>query len=140
MPANGLVYTTPKHCTCWPMLRGFVAMAPASAEKSPATQPLQDIEFPLEPGPAEPDVDAANPQAADWPMYRHDRWRSGSTKSPGPASLKTRWSVDLAGEQDVHRNPAGPIPFDWQDNPVVKGPLSAPTEAGTTESSVRGVS
>ncbi|MCA9266992.1 MAG: PQQ-binding-like beta-propeller repeat protein, partial [Planctomycetales bacterium] len=48
---------------------------------------------------------------------------------PGPASLKTRWSVDLAGEQDVHRNPAGPIPFDWQDNPVVKGPLSAPTIA-----------
>ena len=27
-PANGLIYTTPKHCTCWPMLRGFVAMAP----------------------------------------------------------------------------------------------------------------
>ena len=30
VPANGLIYTTPKHCTCWPMLRGYVAMAPAS--------------------------------------------------------------------------------------------------------------
>ena len=28
IPANGLIYSSPKHCTCWPMLRGYVAMAP----------------------------------------------------------------------------------------------------------------
>ena len=129
VPANGLVYTTPKHCTCWPMLRGFVAMAPAAAEESPATQPLDEIEFLLEKGPAEADRNAANPRADDWPLYRHDRWRSGSTTSPGPKTLKTRWSLSLAGEREIESDPAGPILHDWRDNPVVKGPLSAPTIA-----------
>ena len=63
VPANGLVYTTPKHCTCWPMLRGFVAMAPAAAEGSAANLPPEKIEFLLEKGPAEADPDAPNPQA-----------------------------------------------------------------------------
>ncbi|MCR4415861.1 MAG: PQQ-binding-like beta-propeller repeat protein, partial [Thermoguttaceae bacterium] len=27
--ANGLIYTAPKHCVCWPMLRDYTALAPA---------------------------------------------------------------------------------------------------------------
>ncbi len=26
VPANGLIYVTPKHCVCWPMLRGYAAL------------------------------------------------------------------------------------------------------------------
>ena len=29
VPANGLIYTLPKHCICWPMLRDYAALAPA---------------------------------------------------------------------------------------------------------------
>jgi len=129
VPANGLVYTTPKHCTCWPMLRGFVAMAPATGDESPATRPLDQIEFLLKKGPAQADPDAASPQAHDWPLYRHDRWRSGSSRAPGPNVLKKRWSVGLTNQSDAKAEPSGPILHDWKDNPVVKGPLSAPTIA-----------
>lgn len=35
MPANGLIYTTPKHCICWPMLRDYTALAPAKTLPRP---------------------------------------------------------------------------------------------------------
>jgi outer membrane protein assembly factor BamB len=130
-PANGLVYTTPKHCTCWPMLRGFVAMAPASASASYAANlPLEEMEFLLEKGPANVDPNAAPVQSGDWPLYRHDRWRSGSSTEPGPNALDMRWTVSLKSELDDEAKVAGPILHDWKENPVVKGPLSAPTIAG----------
>ena len=127
VPANGLVYTTPKHCTCWPMLRGFVAMAAATGEDSPANLPPEEIDFLFEEGPAKFDPDAADPQKHDWPLYRHDRWRSASAETPGPASLKRQWSVSLNPEAETELS--GPILHDWKENPVVKAPLSAPTIA-----------
>jgi outer membrane protein assembly factor BamB len=127
VPANGLVYTTPKHCTCWPMLRGFVAMAPAIKGESVANRPLEEIAFQLEKGPASADSKAANPQASDWPQYRHDKWRSGSSTAAGPNQLKQVWSVSLEGAARSQRT--GAVLHDWQENPVVKGPLSAPTVA-----------
>jgi outer membrane protein assembly factor BamB len=131
IPANGLVYTTPKHCTCWPMLRGFVAMAPKSPAASYAANlPPHKIEFLLEKGPAEVDRNAAATEPADWPLYRHDRWRSGSSLTPGPKSLDKRWNLALKTETDVQAKVSGPILHDWKENPVVKGPLSAPTIAG----------
>lgn len=129
VPANGLVYTTPKHCTCWPMLRGFVAMAPTAGEDSPANTPVEELNFLLEKGPAEIDPAAANPQPHDWPLYRHDRWRSSSATTSGPAKLGERWRIKLAPEHDEDDRDIGPIEHDWQDSPVVKGPLSAPTIA-----------
>jgi outer membrane protein assembly factor BamB len=130
VPANGLVYTTPKHCTCWPMLRGFVAMAPAVGEKSPADLPTEELVFAMEKGPAVPDPNAASPQPHDWPLYRHDRWRSGSSSATGPELLEKRWSVSL-NVSAVNSSDAtvGPIHHDWKDNPVVKGPVSPPTIA-----------
>ena len=127
VPANGLIYTTPKHCTCWPMLRGFVAMAPASPNpKNPVKQPIDKIRFPLIKGKASADPDAAV-AADDWPTYRGDRWRSGSSGSDGPAKLDTRWTAKLT---DPGSLPDGPILFDWRENPYVKGPLSAPVISG----------
>jgi len=127
VPANGLIYTTPKHCTCWPMLRGFVAMAPASPDKENLVkQPVDRIKFPLVKGTASVDPNAGNPSASDWPTYRGDRWRSGGTSANGPVSLKTQWNVKLA---DPDALPSGPIVQDWRENPFVKGPISAPTIA-----------
>ncbi len=134
IPANGLVYTTPKHCTCWPMLRGYVAMAPATDEPaagdSVANLPVAEMEFLLEKGPAQADPDAANPQPDDWPLYRHDRWRSASSVTAGPGKLNKRWTASLNEEIAAEASITGPILHDWKENPVVKGPLSAPTIAG----------
>jgi outer membrane protein assembly factor BamB len=136
-PANGLIYTTPKHCTCWPMLRGFVAMAPQPSNTvsrrsgvSPTGTPPEEMEFLLEQGPAKVDPQAAISQRDDWPLYRHDRWRSGSSTAPGPKSLQTRWAVALQKETEARNKVSGPILHDWQENPIVKGPLSAPTISG----------
>jgi outer membrane protein assembly factor BamB len=130
VPANGLVYTTPKHCTCWPMLRGFVAMAPAKSddENSPAHLPLDEINFILKKGPATVDLNAASPQASDWPLYRNDRWRSGSTSAAGPKVFKQQWNVTLSSSKDADQT-TGAILHDWSDNPVIKGPVTAPTIA-----------
>ncbi|PAY21333.1 hypothetical protein CKO51_01775 [Rhodopirellula sp. SM50] len=132
IPANGLIYTTPKHCTCWPMLRGFVAMAKAPGRESDANRPLAEIEFVLEQGPAEIDPDAAEIGPNDWPLYRHDRWRSSSTGGSGPDGLSQKWAAVLSADLIADAKITGPIMHDWNENPVVKGPLSAPTIAGGT--------
>ncbi len=129
VPANGLVYTTPKHCTCWPMLRGFVAMAPAGDSESPANRPVSELDFILERGPATPDRNAPAVADSDWPLYRHDRWRSGSATAAGPEGLQERWKTSFA-LPETRQPPTGPILHDWAENPVVKGPLSAPSIAG----------
>ena len=127
VPANGLIYTSPKHCTCWPILRGYVALAPrGSARDTTADTAAATVPVVLQRGLARAALDAAGPNATDWPLYRHDRWRSASTKAPGPRKLNTLWSVSLAGR--VAR-PDGPILHDWSENTFVKGPLSAPTIA-----------
>ena len=127
VPANGLIYTTPKHCTCWPMLRGYVAMAPASSAKdNPVKKPIEEIEFSLVKGSGSPDSLAASPTTDDWPTYRGDRWRSGSSAGDGPTSLQTKWRTRLA---DPAALPDGPILHDWRENPFVKGVVSPPTIA-----------
>ena len=124
VPANGLIYVTPKHCVCWPMLRGYTALAPERSQGSVAEMDLDRIEFPLESGVAVPDKPAQQADA-DWPSYRHDPWRSGSTSGEAPLKLETLWSVDLGGA-----GPAGPITGDWQENPFIKGPITSPVVAG----------
>lgn len=144
--ANGLIYTTPKHCTCWPLLRGYVALAPAlPGGEDPAKRPVEQVTLPLEKGRAsggirDADLGVRKPaselrtpnseiqMSSDWPMYRHDAWRSGGTAAAGPEILKIIWSARLAGEADV-APPAGPVLCDWRENPFVKGPLSAPVAA-----------
>jgi len=126
VPANGLIYTTPKHCTCWPMLRGYVAMAPASTKaNSPLKIPIDQVDFPLVKGAEATEIAVENPAQTDWSTYRGDRWRSGSTVAAGPTKLDIQWSVKL----QTTPLPDGPIVFDWRENPFVKGPVSAPTVA-----------
>ncbi len=126
VPANGLVYATPKHCTCWPILRGYVALAPEKKLEVGGQRSER-----LEKGPAygSPIRQSAigNRQSLGWPLYRHDRWRSGSTTGPGPLSLAVKWRTSLSSPSTL---PDGPILHDWRENEFVKGPVSAPTVAG----------
>ena len=133
VPANGLIYSTPKHCTCWPMLRGYVAMAPehplvASGGYIPA-RPAREIDFPITRGTATLDPDPPQTSSSDWPMYRRDVWRSGGAAIAGPASPAMLWETTLApGGHSL--STSSPLRSDWDDNPFVKDLISAPVIAG----------
>jgi outer membrane protein assembly factor BamB len=144
-PANGLVYTFPSHCICFPMLKGTNALSSApdrrmmevSQYKSGASAPLllpvategnrletgrqrasvaTGIAGPAAPPPAAPSAD-------EWPMYRRDAWRSGSTPSAVPARVERLW------ESKVAEWPAAACLEEWKANPVTDGPLTAPVVA-----------
>lgn len=125
VPANGLIYVTPKHCVCWPMLRGYAALAPERPGGDLRDVPLEKMEFILETGVEPPTSAVTTARDDEWPCYRHDAWRSGSTTAAGPQDLNELWAVDLGG------SPAeGPIAADWEENPFVKGPITSPVVAG----------
>lgn len=132
MPANGLIYVSPKHCVCWPMLRGYVALAPdrprsaapaAAAEAGSGTEPA-GADWLLENGTAPPPDGTAGVPADEWPCYRRDAWRSSSTPSHVPAALTVRWTAAFESW------PPGLLTEDWRENPFVRGPVSAPVVAG----------
>lgn len=127
VPANGLIYLTPKHCVCWPMLRGYCALAAAHPSTSIALQKVSEINFVLEKSSDPPTGNEAELSAADtdWPSYRHDGWRSSSTTAAGPSKLDTLWSINLGKPHVVN----GPITDDWDDNLFVKGPITPPVIA-----------
>lgn len=131
IPANGLIYATPKHCTCWPMLRGYVAMAPEHPGLKKGTYPpdlpADKIQFKLTKEGAQADAKAAKTSASDWPMYRHDAWRSSSSASAGPKQGNVLWTATLTDKPALADS--SPLKFDWNDNPFVKGPISPPTIA-----------
>lgn len=100
MPCNGLTYAPPHNCACYPeaKLFGFNALAPSSP-----TRPVP-VEVPergrLEQGPAfgatlvkRDPVEAS----ADWPTYRHDASRSGTSGDPIESELKQKWTAELGG-------------------------------------------
>jgi outer membrane protein assembly factor BamB len=123
--ANGLIYAAPKHCICWPMLRDYVAMAPAGPGGATVPQD-EDLHWAPQSGPAPPPDAASTPPdpEADWPCYRHDAWRSGSTTGPLPTNPKILWTADLGGW------PSGTIAEDWRHHYFCRGPLGSPVIAG----------
>jgi outer membrane protein assembly factor BamB len=99
IPANGLVYTFPHACGCYAMLRGFLGLAtdttPASAEVLMQGERL--VKGPAF-GQELTSASAAEAAATDWPTYRQNARRSGSTSDPGPARLEELWSAEISGE------------------------------------------
>jgi len=124
--ANGLIYAFPKHCVCWPMLRDYCALAGTRPGGDPLPRKPLPEHFALEKGPAEvaPEKPDAADDASDWPCYRHDGWRSGSTPGQVPAALTTLWKVDLGSW------PETTIAADWRENPFARGPVTPPVVAG----------
>jgi len=97
MPANGLTYAGPHNCACYPEAKLDGMNALASGANSPHPAPLPD-EQRLEHGPAwgQP-LAAAEPDAKDWPTYRHDAARSGFSNQPLLADLGKSWELNLGG-------------------------------------------
>jgi outer membrane protein assembly factor BamB len=126
IPANGLIYIAPKHCTCWPMFKCYSAIAPAKSQPGPAAKKPEVADFAVERGPAFGHVSQAAAGAdAGWPCYRADLWRSASTATPVPANLKVLWTADLGDW------PRGVLAQDWKENnPGVRGPVTPPVAAG----------
>jgi outer membrane protein assembly factor BamB len=98
-PCNGLLYASPHSCGCYmeAMINGFWALA---AEDSRSGHTEDTLATRLEPGPAYGTRrrTSANAASAEWPTYRGNNARSGSTAVTVPARLQEAWSVDLSGK------------------------------------------
>ena len=118
VPANGLVYTFPHACGCYPMLRGFLAMETNPQAGSNAAGMNR-----LEKGPAYgTDLSAPKVVDTDWATYRHDVSRSGSTTAAGPVKLTKLWAQVIAD-----RVPET-VALEWKQKDG--GRLSSPVVAG----------
>ncbi|MBT3198707.1 MAG: PQQ-binding-like beta-propeller repeat protein [Phycisphaerales bacterium] len=98
MPANGLLYKPPDSCACYyqSKLEYFCAMSPESALKTKTPEAQR-----LEKGPVYKDIinrKAKPANLTDWPMYRREASRSGSTLSPMTTDLNEKWSIKLSGK------------------------------------------
>lgn len=116
VPANGLLYTFPVQCECFPMLRGYMGLAQTPGFRSPTTERLQK-------GPAFGKItDTASPAGmATWPMYRRDVFRSNFQ----PIAAKGR-NPRLLWSRVVAQIPAAPLTDEWDDNPFTPGWLTPP--------------
>ncbi|MCA9062922.1 MAG: PQQ-binding-like beta-propeller repeat protein, partial [Planctomycetaceae bacterium] len=100
MPCNGLTYTPPHDCACYPeaKLYGFNALAPmAPTRPIPAEVPEAGR---LQKGPAYGKSlvsHAAESGHDDWPTYRHDGHRSGTSRQVIPEKVSEKWSVQPGG-------------------------------------------
>ena len=99
MPCNGLTYAPPHNCACYPeaKLFGFNSLAPmAPTRPIPAEVPEAGR---LEKGPAfdQALIAAAPEDSDDWPTYRHDSKRSGTTTKPVKPKVGAKWTADIGG-------------------------------------------
>ena len=98
MPSNGLVYSAPHNCACYPeaKLFGLNALAPASSRKLPADVPPEDR---LTKGPAYGKTRNANLRAEKdaWPTYRGSSAREAFTGSNIDPHLEQAWETELEG-------------------------------------------
>jgi outer membrane protein assembly factor BamB len=118
IPANGLIYTFPKHCICFPMLDGSVALAPAAANRPEESTDLVK-------GPAWPARPVAADYSREWPTFRNDEYRSGGTGVTVPANLKVAWTTEIKGPDYTNGRLS-----EWISNPSLAGPITAPVIAG----------
>jgi len=96
MPCNGLIYTPPHNCACYPetKLYGFNALAPLG--RSIQAPPANESRF--ERGPAYEQVANVQDQSAglaDWPTYRYDVERSSFTRNTIEPKVQTKWTSDI---------------------------------------------
>ena len=100
MPANGLIYAPPHPCACYPeaKLTGFNALAGprtcADAEKLRSRKRLLK-------GPAYGKINRqssiVNRQSDDWPTFRGNMARDGSTADAVGTNLKVKWLAEIGG-------------------------------------------
>lgn len=96
MPANGLLYVPPHDCACYvrAKLSGFMAL---NALRSPVgAHPISEGQR-LRRGPAygQTTGNATPPGADDWPTYRQNAARSGTTTNKVGPELRIDWQTEL---------------------------------------------
>lgn len=112
-PANGLVYSFPHACGCYPMLRGMLALAgdqqvdAAAIDEDPL---LADVVR----GPAWEDSLASEPpqEHTQWRVYRGDNKRSGAAafgSPPAPREFQVLWR-----QQIVSEDWEALLPWEWR--------------------------
>lgn len=97
MPCNGLTYAPPHNCACYPeaKLYGFNALASASPSRAvPDDIPEEER---IEKGPAFGQANGPDVADDEWPTYRHDKGRSGSTTMKIGTNLSGTWETELGG-------------------------------------------
>jgi outer membrane protein assembly factor BamB len=100
MPCNGFTYSPPHDCACYPeaKLYGFNALA-AAAPTRPRPGKVPEAGR-MEKGPAF-GLALGEPRPADsddWPTFRHDLKRSGTTSKPIAPAVQNKWEAKLGGQ------------------------------------------
>ena len=97
MPCYGLLYVPSDQCFCQPggKLLGYAAIAAKSQKPAADIPNAQRLEKGTAYGVASKDGDGPNP--SDWPTYRHDPQRHGSTTANVPGNVTQSWRVKLGG-------------------------------------------
>ena len=97
LPCNGLLYAPPHDCACYPeaKLSGFNALAPE--RPSSEVVPMDDKDRMVFGEAYGEPVDEEDGESTDWPTYRHDSRRSGSSSGPLPAAAAPLWTAQLSG-------------------------------------------
>jgi len=98
MPANGLLYIPPHSCVCYSgvLLTGFYALSGETRPRDYCNNITRLVKG--EAYPASKAGKRIEENHSDWPTYRHDMERSGSTKTKVPLDLGKKWMVMLGGE------------------------------------------
>ena len=96
MPANGLQYAPPHPCACYgeEKLTGMNAVGPAA---SPVAAPPETAPA-LQTGSAFGKVEAVAADQGDWPTFRHDGERSGSSDAKLAPGMKLLWTRAVGGK------------------------------------------
>ncbi len=96
MPCNGMLYVPPDQCFCQPgaKLLGYAAL------KRDATSTAEEIDDAdrLSRGPAFGRVEPASTSKTDWPTFRYDARRRGSTPASVDPKVAVNWKLDLGGK------------------------------------------
>jgi len=117
VPANGLLNTFPLQCECYPILRGYIGLAQTPPKRDSGATIL------VAHSSATDKLEACPTLPTDWPIYRHDVFRSAATATSLAGDLQTLWTATVAPPLAV---------ADFADNPFVRGPITPPVCAGST--------
>jgi outer membrane protein assembly factor BamB len=97
MPANGLLYAPPEPCKCYwyERISDFCALAPEPSSDSTRVEIAPFLE--AIPGPAAEHRDSTPADPEDWPTFRSDPARSGSSKTSLPEGIEPIWEAMISG-------------------------------------------
>jgi outer membrane protein assembly factor BamB len=99
MPSNGLLYSPPNPCFCYPgvKLTGFNAMS-AEGEAVREMSPSRRLKRGSASKQAKDLIPSGGDSADDWPTYRHDGRRTGAANCNVPVQISKQWQVRLRGK------------------------------------------